>query len=199
MDYHLLPGTRALIFDLDGTLADTMPFHMKAWKTACREFGFEMTSDYLRSLTGTPAKKIAEEIIDHNDLRRTVSPEQLFQRKIEIFFSLQHQVTEVKPVADIVRRYRGSIPMAIGTGGFREAVDRTLETIGMTGWFDAVVTSNDVVHHKPHPETFLRCAEQMDIDPGSIMVFEDGDLGIEAACRAGMNAIDVRGWYENNW
>ncbi|HUS86750.1 MAG TPA: HAD-IA family hydrolase [Bacteroidales bacterium] len=199
MLYQLLPGTRALIFDLDGTLADTMPFHMKAWQTTCREHGFEIKSDLLRSLTGTPAKKMAEAIIDQYDLRKTVSPDQLFQRKIEIFLQMQHEVKEVKPVADIVRKYYGTLPMAIGSGGFREAVFRTLEVIGMTGMFNVIVTSNDVANHKPHPETFLRCAEQMDTDPGSISVFEDGDLGIEAAYRAGMNAIDVRGWYADNW
>jgi len=186
MHYTVTQGTKALIFDLDGTLADTMPFHMKAWQMACKDFGIDMTSDFLRSMTGTPARKIAEAIILNNNIEKSVSPDQLFKRKIDIFFSMHEMVKEVKPVADIVRKYHGLLPMAIGTGGFNEAVYRTLDVIGMKKYFDVIVTSNDVNNHKPDPETFLQCSRLMDTDPAFITVFEDGDLGIEAARRAGM-------------
>jgi HAD superfamily hydrolase (TIGR01509 family) len=89
--------------------------------------------------------------------------------------------------------------MAVGTGGHREAVERTLEVTGLKQYFDIVVTANDVTHFKPHPETFLRCAELMKTEPRFIEVFEDGDLGIEAAVTAGMVATDVRSWYDSSW
>ena len=78
-------------------------------------------------------------------------------------------------------------------------MEKTLEIIGIREYFDIIVTANDVKNHKPHPETFLRCAELMKVDPSECEVFEDGDLGIEAARRAGMIATDVRTWYESNW
>jgi HAD superfamily hydrolase (TIGR01509 family) len=89
--------------------------------------------------------------------------------------------------------------MAVGTGGHREAVERTLEVTGMRKYFEIVVTANDVERHKPYPDTFLKCASMMNVDPKFIEVFEDGDLGIEAAIKAGMIATDVRGWYASNW
>jgi HAD superfamily hydrolase (TIGR01509 family) len=89
--------------------------------------------------------------------------------------------------------------MAVGTGGHSEAVERTLEVIGMRKYFDIVITANDVQQHKPFPDTFLKCAELMKIDPPFIEVFEDGDLGIEAALKAGMIATDVRSWYNSEY
>ena len=89
--------------------------------------------------------------------------------------------------------------MAVGTGGHREAVERTLEITGLRKYFDIIVTANDVDNFKPHPETFTKCAELMKVDPAFIEVFEDGDLGLKAAEMAGMIATDVRSWYVSNW
>jgi HAD superfamily hydrolase (TIGR01509 family) len=89
--------------------------------------------------------------------------------------------------------------MSVGTGGHREAVERTLEITGLRKYFDIVITANDVENFKPHPETFLKCASMMKIEPALIEVFEDGDLGIEAAINAGMTATDVRTWYDSSW
>ncbi len=199
MDFKLPSDTKALIFDLDGTLADTMPLHLKGWQEACRQFGIGMTPAFLRSLTGTPALKIAEKILKEYGNDDADAPEALFRKKIEYFYSVQDQVKEIKPVADIVRKYYGKLPMAVGTGGFREAVYNTLSAIDMTRYFDVIVTSGDVKNYKPHPETFLKCAWLMNIEPRYITVFEDGDFGLDAARAAGMNPVDVRSWYNNDW
>ncbi len=89
--------------------------------------------------------------------------------------------------------------MAVGTGGHRIAVERTLEVTSLRQYFDIIITANDVENFKPHPETFLRCAELMHVEPRYIEVFEDGDLGIEAATKAGMTVTDVRYWYDSTW
>jgi len=119
--------------------------------------------------------------------------------KLEEFYKVQHLIKPVEPVADIARKYFGILPMAIGTGGHRAAVERTLEVTGMKKYFDVIVTANDVTNFKPYPDTFLKCAELMKVDPAFVEVFEDGDLGLEAAKRAGMIATDVRSWYVSNW
>ena len=105
----------------------------------------------------------------------------------------------ILPVVEIVKKYHGILPMAVGSGGHREAVERTLEITGLRKYFDIIITANDVENFKPHPETFLKCAELMNIAPEFIEVFEDADLGIEAALEAGMVATDVRSWYDSNW
>jgi beta-phosphoglucomutase family hydrolase len=197
--YDITPGAKALIFDLDGTLADTMPWHYQAWQKACLRFGIVMDTAFLQAHTGAPGWKIAEEVIAINGKTGIVSPEDIMRVKLEEFFVIQHNVTPIEPVIALVQRYHGKLPMSVGTGGHREAVEKTLEIVGIREYFEIIVTANDVTNHKPHPETFLKCAELMGVAPAECEVFEDGDLGIEAARRAGMIATDVRTWYDSTW
>jgi beta-phosphoglucomutase-like phosphatase (HAD superfamily) len=199
MQYDIKPGIKGLIFDLDGTLADTMPYHFKGWRTACQKFGADIDTAFLRRHTGTPGWIIADEIIKQCNLRGKVTIDQIMDEKLIEFYKEQHLVKPITPVVDIVRKYFGILPMSIGTGGHREAVERTLEITDLRKYFEIIITANDVQNFKPHPETFLRCAAQMNIDPEFIEVFEDGDLGIEAALSAGMVATDVRQWYDSRW
>ena len=197
--YDITPGVKGLIFDLDGTLANTMPWHYQAWQKACLRFGIIMDTAFLQAHTGAPGWKIAEEVIAVNGKTGIVDPEDIMRVKLEEFFAIQHNVTPIEPVTALVQKYHGKMPIAVGTGGHREAVEKTLEIIGIREYFDIIVTANDVTHHKPHPETFLKCAELMGVPPAQCEVFEDGDLGIEAARRAGMIATDVRAWYASSW
>jgi len=199
MLYDIKPGIKGLIFDLDGTLADTMPYHFKGWKVACKKFGAEIDTGFLRKHTGSPGWIIANELIKACKLNDSVTVEQIMNEKLSEFYKLQHLVKPIAPVTDIVKKYHGHLPMAVGTGGHREAVERTLEVTDLRKYFDIIITANDVWNFKPHPETFLRCAELMRVEPEYIEVFEDGDLGIEAAIKAGMRVTDVRSWYDSNW
>ncbi len=199
MLHDIKPEARGLIFDLDGTLADTMPYHFQGWKKACQKFGATIDTAFLRKHTGSPGWIIADEIIKENNLNGSVTADQIIEEKLKEFYEIQHQVKPIEAVADIAKKYYGILPMAVGTGGHRYAVERTLEVTSLRQYFDIIVTANDVKNFKPHPETFLRCAELMKVDPKYIEVFEDGDLGIEAAHEAGMIVTDVRSWYDSNW
>jgi beta-phosphoglucomutase family hydrolase len=199
MQHDIKPGIKGLIFDLDGTLADTMPIHFQGWLTACRKFGAEIDTAFLRKHTGSPGWMIAGEIIKKCNLGETVTAEDILSEKLSLFYHDHHIIKPIAPVVDIVKKYHGILPMAVGTGGHREAVERTLNVTGLRKYFDIIVTANDVSNFKPHPETFLKCAEMMKVEPRYIEVFEDGDLGIEAAIAAGMTATDVRSWYDSNW
>ncbi len=199
MKYDILPGVKGLIFDLDGTLADTMPYHFESWKKASIKYGADIDNKFLRKHTGSPGWMIAEKIIKDNGLEGKITTDQIINEKLVEFCNLQHLIKPIEPVANIVRKYYGRLPMSVGTGGHREAVERTLEITGLRKYFEIIVTANDVNSFKPHPETFLRCAELMGVDPEFIEVFEDGDLGLEAARTAGMKYADVRQWYDSNW
>lgn len=199
MEYDIKPGVKGLIFDLDGTLVDSMPLHYDGWKKACDRFGAHIDPAFLKFHTGSPGWAIAAAIIEKSGLNGNVTVEQIMKVKLEEFYRVQHLIKPIDPVADLVRKYYGKLPMAVGTGGHREAVERTLQVTGMRKYFDIVVTANDVDRHKPFPDTFLKCAELMKVNPKFIEVFEDGDLGIEAALSAGMIATDVRSWYPSNW
>ncbi len=200
MKYDIKKGVKGLIFDLDGTLADTMPLHFQGWVAACRKFGAEIDNAFLRKHTGSPGWIIADAIIKKCNLDGSVTTDQIIAEKLELFYRDQHTVKPISPVVGIVQKYFGKLPMAVGTGGHREAVEKTLEITGLKKYFNIVVTANDVNYFKPHPETFLRCAELMNLDPRFVEVFEDGELGLEAAKAAGMIATDVRSWYDSdNW
>jgi len=199
MLYDIKPGIKGLIFDLDGTLADTMPYHFKGWQMASQKFGAEIDTAFLRKHTGSPGWIIAGEIIKKCGLDSSVTVEQIIEEKLITFYKEHHRVKPIIPVVDIVKKYHGILPMAVGTGGHREAVERTLEVTGLRKYFEIIITANDVDNFKPHPETFLKCADLMNLNPEVIEVFEDGDLGIEAALEAGMTATDVRSWYDSDW
>ncbi|HBE39640.1 MAG TPA: phosphatase [Bacteroidales bacterium] len=199
MQYDIQQGVRGLIFDLDGTLADTMPYHFQGWKKACERFGAHIDTGFLRKHTGSPGWIIAREILDDCGLNGSVTIEEIMNEKLKEFFRFQHLVKPITPVTDIVRKYYGKLPMAVGTGGHRKAVERTLEITDLRKYFDIVVTANDVNAFKPDPETFLKCAELMKVEPLFIEVFEDAELGIQAAHNAGMMVTDVRSWYDSDW
>jgi len=199
MHYNIKPGIKGLIFDLDGTLADTMPYHLNGWKTACKKFGVEIDTAFLRKYTGSPGWIIAEKIIKKCKLNGSVTIDQIMNEKLIEFYKKLHLVKAILPVVDIVKKYHGVLPMSIGTGGHREAVERTLLVTDLRRYFDIIITANDVEKFKPHPETFLKCAEMMNIEPEYIQVFEDSEPGIKAGVKAGMTVTDVHSWYDSKW
>lgn len=188
------PNAKALIFDLDGTLADTMPIHYLAWKNAAANFGIDFTVELFKQLAGIPLYPTVEKL--NQIFAKTIDPKEMGDIKEAEFENNMHLTPEIKIVTDLVREYHGKIPMAVGTGGSRRLSLKTLEIIGLKGYFDILVTSEDVANFKPHPETFLKCAEMMGVAPSDCEVFEDGILGLQAAKAAGMMVVDVTEYYE---
>ncbi len=184
---------KALIFDLDGTLADTMPLHYKACQIVCNEKGFDFPEDYFYQEAGKPTIEVFQNLMIK--LGNSFDGKILGKAKEKQFLDLISEVTPLKIVADIAQSHKGKIPMAIGSGGQRDSVELTLDVIGYTGFFDSIVSCGDVSNHKPSPETFLKCAEEMGVQAKDCVVFEDGDPGVEAAKAAGMMVIDVRPYF----
>lgn len=187
------PHIKALIFDMDGTLLNTIAIHYKAWETVCHKYNIEVTKEYFFALTGRPVLEIARSLI--RDFNAQVAPETLLKEKEELVSRDNRKIELIEPVAQLVIDNSGRLPMAIGTGSNREKALMMLEKAGMLHYFDHIVTADDVENHKPHPETFLKCASRMGIDPQYCQVFEDGPAGLQAAQTAGMVATDVKPFY----
>jgi beta-phosphoglucomutase-like phosphatase (HAD superfamily) len=181
---------KALIFDIDGTLVDTMPIHYSAWREVGRNHGFEFTYDMYLKYGGVPTRTIALGINESLGLK--LDPEVVFLEKNTSYVRMINQIRLIKPVVEVVYQYSGKIPMALGTGEVPEIARLNLEAAGLGRYFDLIVTADDVTHPKPHPETFLKCAGLLDVPPEYCQVFEDSVQGLEAGRRAGMIVTDIR-------
>jgi len=183
----------ALIFDFDGTLADTMPTHFEAWDATLRPYGLELSKEQFYALGGWSTRRLAEMLI--SDAGSSLSPEQLVREKEAEFQRRLVDVRPIQPVVEIAAKHRGVIPMAVATSGLRYIVGPVLEQLGLTAWFHTIVTADDVVHPKPAPDLFLEAARRLEMEPKFCQVYEDTNAGIEAAQRAGMPYVDVRPMY----
>jgi beta-phosphoglucomutase family hydrolase len=181
---------QALIFDCDGTLTDSMPLHFVAWSQTMRRFGIEFSEDRFYELGGIPSDKIIQMLADEAQLLLDVAA--VTQEKEQVFLDSLHLLEEIAAITSIVRENKGKLPMAVASGGFRDIVAKQIAHIGLEGWFDTMVTAEDTARHKPEPDVFLEAARRLGVAPANCLVYEDADLGIEAARRAGMQWVDVR-------
>ena len=186
--------TAALIFDCDGTLADTMPIHYRAWIAMLGTVGISFSEERFYQLGGMPTSKIIQLLAAETGVP-VQDVEALVEQKENHFLTLLHEVQPIPPVFAIAQQYMGRMPMAVASGGYRAVVQRTLETIGAAHWFGAIVCAEDTPKHKPEPDVFLEAARRLGTtNTANVIVFEDTNIGMEAARRAGMQGIDVRDW-----
>lgn len=182
---------KAFVFDLDGTLADTMPLHYEACNAVCKVHGFEFPLDYFYQEAGKPTLLVFQNLVKLLNL--PLDGLELGKAKEAMVLDLLPKVGFVPSVYDIFVRYKGDKKYAIGSGGQAHTVNLTLKYLGLSNKdFGAIVSADDVCFHKPHPETFLKAAYLLKLQPADCLVFEDGDPGIEAAKAAGMDYVDVR-------
>jgi HAD superfamily hydrolase (TIGR01509 family) len=185
---------QAYIFDLDGTLADTMPVHFSVWQILAPRLGLTFPEELFYRLGGVPTVKIAARLIEEAGL--TLDPRAVAAEKEQAYvdglLSGALPLRPIEPVIAIARAWRGVAPMAIASGSSRRLVTHTLDALGIATWFGAVVAAEDTARHKPEPDVFLEAARRLGVTPARCTVYEDTDLGLEAARRAGMTGIDVR-------
>jgi beta-phosphoglucomutase family hydrolase len=188
-----VPNTdQAFIFDLDGTLADTMPAHFVAWTTVARRHGLSFPEGRFYSLGGVPTAKIAATLIAEAGL--ALDAEAVAREKEQAYVQgiTAGTIRPIAPVIAIARAKRAEGPLAVASGSVRRLVDRTLAGLGIADWFAAVVSAEDTPRHKPEPDVFLEAARRLQVPPERCTVYEDTDIGLEAARRAGMRTVDVR-------
>jgi HAD superfamily hydrolase (TIGR01509 family) len=181
----------ALIFDCDGTLADTMPAHYRAWLEILRPFGISFPEDRFYAMGGMPTGTILEKLFAEVG-KVPDDVEGLTRKKEQAFIEKMGEIRPIEKVVAVARQGRGRTPMAVASGGHRHMVEMTLRHIGILDWFPVIVAAEDTTKHKPEPDVFLEAARRLGVAPGDCTVYEDTELGIEAARRAGMHWVDVR-------
>jgi HAD superfamily hydrolase (TIGR01509 family) len=179
----------AYLFDCDGTIADSMPLHYKAWCQALGEWNCVFPEQDFYAWGGVPVRQIIERLAREQGLELPVV--ELAERKESLYYSRLAELMPVHEVVEHIHAQHGRLPMAVVSGSTRECVEKSLEALGLLDRFDTVVCEGDYENSKPHPEPFLTAAARLGVDPASCLVFEDTDLGIAAAEAAGMAWVRI--------
>ena len=191
MSSFVLPDhIKGLIFDIDGTLADTMPAHYRASIRVAKEFGFEFPLDYFIKMAGIPTTDVFRELLKLQD-KSYISSEDASALKEKYYLEEVPSIMPISYTMNIVKKYAGQIPMSMGTGGTLEIAIPNIKQIEVDKYIDILVSAEDVTKHKPFPDTFLECARRMNLAPHACLVFEDAVNGFRAAEAGGMEWIDV--------
>ena len=190
MKLQLPPGPfRAYLFDCDGTIADSMPLHYIAWKTALAEWNCAFDEKLFYSWGGKPADKIISTLNRMNGLKMPV--EAVSQRKESLYYELLPRLRAIPEVLEHIQAQHGRIPFAVVSGSRRNSVVSSLTTLGLLDKFDTIVAAEDYKNGKPAPDAFLLAAGNLGVAPRDCLVFEDTPLGIQAATAAGMASVMV--------
>jgi len=181
---------KALIFDCDGTLVDTMPLHWEAWHETFSTHNVDCPPEFLKDRAGSPIKKIISQF--NKIFGYSIDVNKFVEEKNNRANDKLKKARAIEPVVEIARQYKGKMPMAVASGGSKRHVEFSLKSIGIFDFFDVILTADDPVRGKPAPDIFLEAAKIMGVDPEYCQVFEDGNMGIQAAKMAGMYITDVR-------
>ena len=183
-------GIKGLIFDLDGTIADTMPIHYIAWRDTAAQYGIDFPEKLFYDLAGVTLYEIARILNEMSG--KNINPKEMGDTKEAAYEQNLWKAKPITPVIEIIKQNYGKLPMSVGTGGNSRLARKTLDIMEVSLFIDIIVASDNIKNPKPHPETFLRCAELMGVNPEDCQVFEDGKLGIQAAQTAGMKTTLVQ-------
>jgi HAD superfamily hydrolase (TIGR01509 family) len=194
MQLDIPPGDFAgFIFDLDGTLIDTMPLHYLAWDAAMHAVGLKekLSEDLFYSLGGMPTQRVPDIIGQHYGI--TVGAEAVRHHKENLFLDVVHKAERIGPVVAFLERVAPTHPCAIATGGTLDVALPALEAAHLRSYFKVIVTPRDVPpgRGKPAPDMFLLAAKKMGVPPERCLAFEDAEPGLQAARAAGMQVVHV--------
>ncbi|HEX3628617.1 MAG TPA: HAD-IA family hydrolase [Verrucomicrobiae bacterium] len=181
---------KGLIFDCDGTLADTMPLHWRAWQVIAGKYKLHFPEDRFYSLGGVPSRDILKMLAEEQAV--TLDHVAAGHEKENAYLPYLSQVQPVHAVVEIAKANFGRIPMAVASGGTQVIITQVLKHLEILHMFKAVVTSEMVSNQKPAPDIFLEAAHRIGVEPQFCRAYEDTDLGLQAIRSAGMEAVDVR-------
>ena len=180
---------KAYLFDCDGTIVDSMPLHYVAWKTVLAEYGCAFDEKLFYAWGGMPVTEIIAALNVRSGLAMPV--EEVMHRKEAMYYEILPKLKAVPEVLEHIHMSHGKIPFAVVSGSTRDSVTRSLETLGILDRFETLVCAGDYGKSKPDPEPFLIAAQRLGVKPEDCLVFEDTEMGIQAATAAGMKSVKI--------
>ena len=181
---------KGIIFDCDGTLADSMPLHWRAWQVVLARHRLHLPEERFYSLGGVPSQDILKMLSAEQGI--ALDPLAVAREKEAEYLPLIAEVGPINTVVGIARQNYRKIPMAVASGGTRKVIEQVLDHLGIRRLFQAIITSEDVLKQKPAPDIFLEAARRIAVAPQFCRAYEDTDLGMQAIRAAGMEGVDVR-------
>ncbi len=180
---------KAYLFDCDGTIVDSMPLHYIAWSKALADWGCPFPEDRFYQWGGMPIIEIVERLSSEHGLNMPVH--EVAERKERLYYDSLSALKPVPEVVEHIEAKHGHIPFAVVSGSTRESVEASLGPLGLLDRFDIFVCAGDYQRSKPDPEPFLIAAQRLGVAPEECLVFEDTQMGIDAAEAAGMFWVRV--------
>jgi beta-phosphoglucomutase family hydrolase len=179
----------AYLFDCDGTIVDSMPLHYIAWKKALGEWNCTFDEQLFYAWGGLPVAEIISLLNQRQ--RLSMSIEDVSSRKESLYLDLLPQLKAIPEVVEHIEDQHGRLPFAVVSGSTRESVTASLTLVSLLDRFDALVCAGDYKKSKPDPEAFLLAADRLGISPERCLVFEDTDMGVQAAKAGGMASVKI--------
>jgi HAD superfamily hydrolase (TIGR01509 family) len=179
----------AYLFDCDGTVVDSMPLHFLAWKQALGEWHCDFDEDTFYAWGGLPVAEVISRLNAEHGLKMPVAAVEA--RKENLYYDSISKLKVVPEVVEHIDAMFGKIPFAVVSGSTRESVVKSLEAVKLLDKFKTTVCAGDYAKSKPDPEPFLLAASRLGVAPEACLVFEDTDMGIQAATAAGMASVKV--------
>lgn len=183
-------GYKAFLYDCDGTLADNMAAHKETYIKAALQKGHNITGDIVDELAGWPVIDVVREI--NKRFKTDFEPAEFKQLKYELFLNEYIDLTQpIEFVTEHLKAHAGKVKIGVVSGSGREAVERTLQVIGVKHLVEVMVCAGETERGKPYPDPFLAAAKMLNVAPQHCLVFEDGDAGVQSAQRAGMKSVRI--------
>ena len=187
---------KAFVFDLNGTMVNDMPYHIKAWHHQIIQLGGDLTLEQMKHQCYGKNDELLERVFPGKfSLAERIKigneKEAVYRIEFKPFLQLIDGLAEFLKLA-----HQDNIKMAIGSAAIMDNINFVIQNMQIAHYFDAIISANDVEKSKPHPETFLKCASALGIDPTHCLVFEDTPKGVECALNAGMQAVVILGEHE---
>lgn len=188
-DYVRSNGIKGFIFDLNGTMVNDMPYHVKSWHNILNALGKEISyEDTKKECYGKNEEVIERVIPDKFSLEERTKIG--LQKEIKYREEFTPELKLIDGLEDVLSFFANKgIVMSIGSAAIMDNINFVLDGCNVRNYFQSIVSADDVERSKPHPETFLKCAASLNLKPEECIVFEDAPKGVECAVNAGMNTV----------
>ncbi len=182
---------KAFLFDLNGTMINDMEYHINAWHKIFNSLGANISLQRMKEECYGKNHEVIERVLpgrfaDKEKDEMSYEKEKTYQKEFRPYLQLIEGLNIF-----LEKAHKTGIKMAIGSAAIMFNIDFVIDGLDIRNYFSSLISADNVTHSKPHPETFLKCAEALGVKPNECIVFEDAPKGVEAAKNAGMRTVVI--------